>query len=139
VFELVCGHESLRAKIERRLAGNTFTYAVRDYLAEVYGERNAGAVVNESLDAPGEDMLFVNGRLLASSFTPAAEGAEETGKSGEEVVYVRAKASSIAAAQGSTAAEKAANLAGKLPVKEVEATVIGWIWELIHHNPAELV
>ena len=139
VFELVCGHESLRAKIERRLAGNTFTYAVRDYLAEVYGERHAGAVVNESLDAPGEDMLFVNGRLLGSSFTPAVEGGEEAGKSGEEIVYVRAKASSIAGAAGSTAAEKAASLAGTLPVKEVEATVIGWIWELIHHNPAELV
>jgi len=138
VFELVCGHESLRAKIERRLADNTFSYAVRDYLGDLFAFRNPDLAVNESLESPAQDVLFVNGRLLASSFVPAADGGEEVGKAGDEIVYVRARAASVAGAGGSSVLEKVACLAEKLPAKEVEATVIGWIWELIHHNPAEI-
>ena len=138
VFELLCGHESLRAKIERRLAGNAFTYAVREELAALYSHQNPDLTVNESLASPREDVLFVNGRLLASSFVPATDGDEEVGKAGDEVVYVRAKAASIAAADGATAQEKVASLAGKLAATEVEATMIGWIWELIRHNPSEI-
>ncbi|MFH0965125.1 MAG: putative sugar nucleotidyl transferase [Planctomycetota bacterium] len=138
VFELVCGHESLRAKLERRLVGNSFCYSVRDSLAALYREQNPGAAVNDSLASPKEDILFLNGRLLASSFIPPADGPEEVGKSGSDIVYVRAKPASIAAAPGATATEKVASLAAKLPSKEIKATVIGWIWELIHHNPAEI-
>ena len=138
VFELVCGHESLRAKIERRMSGNAFSYAVREDLAELFAFQNPDLSVNESLESPREDMLFLNGRLLASTFVPDVDGPEEVAKAGPEVVYLRAKAASIAAAGGATARDKVASLAEKLPVKEVNATVIGWIWELIHHNPVEI-
>ena len=136
VFELVCGHDSLRAKIEKALSGNAFTYAVRDLLAGLFAQQNPGLAVNAALD---EDILFVNGRLLASSFVPEAEGPEEVGKAGDEVVYVRARAASIASAEGDDAIAKVASLAATLPAKEVEATVIGYIWDLVHHNPEELV
>ena len=135
VFELVCGHDSLRAKIERALAGNTFAYAVRDLLAGLFAQQNPDLAVNPALDG---DVLFVNGRLLASSFTPEVDGPEEVGKAGDEVVYVRAKAASIASAEGDDAITKVASLAAKLPPKEVAATVIGYIWELVHHNPEEV-
>jgi len=135
VFELVCGHDSLRAKIERALAGNTFSYAVRDLLTGLFAQQNPDLAVNPALD---EDVLFVNGRLLASSFAPEADGPEEVGKTGDEIVYVRAKAASIASAEGDDTIATVASLASKLPAKEVEATVMGYIWDLVHHNAEEV-
>ena len=135
VFELVCGHDSLRAKIERALAGNTFSCAVRDLLADLFAQQNPNLDVNPALD---EDVLFVNGRLLASSFIPEADGPEEVGKAGDEVVYVRARAASVASASGADVMTKVESLAVTLPSEEIDATVIGYIWELVHHNADEL-
>jgi UDP-N-acetylglucosamine diphosphorylase/glucosamine-1-phosphate N-acetyltransferase len=68
IFELRCGASSLAAKIERQVGQKADAYLCRDYLVETFSLRAGGAKVNDlSGIKPGEEVLFVNGRILAKS------------------------------------------------------------------------
>ena len=78
VFELRCGASSLAGKIERQVGAKAAAYLVRDYLVETFKTRAGDAAVNDlSGIRPGEEVLFVNGRMLADSAwkAPAGPGA----------------------------------------------------------------
>ncbi len=68
IFELRCGAISLAEKIERQVAQKADAYVVsadREYLIETRTARTGVKVNDLSGIAAGEEVLFVNGRLLA--------------------------------------------------------------------------
>ncbi len=130
VFELRCGASSMAAKIERQAGRKADAYLCRDYLVETFRPRAGGAAVNDlSAIRPGEDVLFVNGRVLAGPDIrfpdgPAAAGCEKTlgwWRTTDDVSNIRSYAELEAAAPGKR---------GECPGKCFE-----WMWDLMLNSP----
>jgi len=133
-FEVRCGAASLRQRLLRGYPDADVCYFVREHLAPVYRGRAAGAPVNDPDALQGDDLLLLNGRMLALGDWPAAEGEEEMGLCGEEVAYARlsaATAGALDAANPLTLIERA-----RAQVNTIHAPqkVIRYPWELIEHN-----
>ena len=140
VFDLRCGHMSLRERIVGIAPQAGVSVIVRDYLAEVYKQKRPDLSVNDLDALKADDCLFVNGRLLNRSGTPlSAEGTEEVAKAGDDIVYVRATSARLASLKAQSVHDVVAELADSLPVRDVEATMIEYPWNLVHHNPDMLV
>jgi len=139
VFELRCGATTLAEKLRRVAPWWPVAYFARDALATVLRER-LDALVNDPASLVGDDLLLVNGRLLlldAAQFP--AEGAEETLSCGGTIVGARVRRATAEAAAAQTPAELLAAVRGVLPTRELKGTVLSFLWELIHHNPAAIV
>ncbi|NQT89296.1 hypothetical protein HQ560_21185 [bacterium] len=133
IFDLRCGATSLAAKIQRVAPDAETCFFARDILTDALRERQA-CPVNESSKLQGDDLLLVNARwLLLDPTALAAEGPEEIITCNGVTLAARV---SQATADGIAADSPQALLdALDLPTREVEATVLSYFWELIHHNP----
>ena len=140
VFELRCGHRSLGDRLREIAPDADVSVIVRDYLADVCRQNHPTLSVNDLAPLKADDCLFVNGRWLRTAgATLTADGPEEVGKSGGDVVYARAKAERLAAVQAPDVHHIVPTLAESLPARDVDATMIEYPWNLVHHNPAMLV
>ncbi|MBN1291729.1 MAG: hypothetical protein JXB48_07800, partial [Candidatus Latescibacteria bacterium] len=73
-FELRCGHTTLGEKICRETCYTTETaYCVREILAPIIKQRFPGSKVNDPLMFKGENLLLVDGRVLALDKLPVPE------------------------------------------------------------------
>ena len=85
VFELRCGSLSLGDRITAHYEGVIVHHQARDYLAAVHeqmlAERGVEARVNAASEALDDDVLFVDGALLATgdAAMPALRGPDELG------------------------------------------------------------
>ena len=139
VFELRCGATSLAEKIQRAAPGADVAYFARDLLAGVLRQR-LGPAVNDPAQLAGDDLLLVNGRwLLLDPTELSGDGPEELLVAGDTVVAARIKQSTADKTNASTPAELLASLKNTLYIRRVNATVVSYFWELIHHNPEAIV
>ena len=76
VFELICGHFSLRERLLRQLPVTAFGVLIRESLAEVYREEQPDAQVNRLGWLEEERTVLINGRWLPD---PAAWSLIEAG------------------------------------------------------------
>ena len=137
VFELRCGISSLLEKIERLYPAHKLVLLCRDYLAATLAQR-VSCPVN---DVPaGEDVLFLNGRLLLQDAV-ALDGPEEIGTSNGSMAYARLKAANAASLTNRSFLR--GEVVGPLPHTvrhtDTKLTLLRYYWELIDHNEAELV
>jgi len=137
VYELRCGMLKLWEKVRRAYPEADFLFFMRDYLAEAWSEKLDGPV-NDTGGLAGGDTLFVNGRALWSGVDIPLFGPEEAGVSGDSVVYVRAKADTIAKVKTADAPSTVGKLAAELPNKNTKITLIDYPWDIIHANPSEI-
>lgn len=137
VYELRCGMLKLWEKVRRAYPEAQFSFFMRDYMADAWSEK-LGAPVNDPESLTGGDTLFVNGRALWSGADVPLFGPEEAGMSGDAVVYVRAKAATIAKVKAKDAVSTVAALVGELDRKNTKIKLIDYPWDLIHVNPAEI-
>ena len=134
-FELRCGHTSLGEKICREAGQTSETaYSVREMMAPSIKQRFPGSKVNDPQMLKDDDLLLVNGRVLALEKlpVPANDGIILNGDSPVIVKISAQTAKSLpvdSIANFLSAAQKA------LPVIEKDVTVIDYSWDLIHHNP----
>jgi len=158
VFDLRCGHSSLGDKIIAATGATDCVGYVRGYLADVTKEAHPDFAVNDAGIMKGNDLLLVNGRLLLKDFELPLDGDEQIAfkkvDEGDEadkaqfqkcgwdwkqpVVYARVKASTLESCDAEAGRQLLEQLAEKLPRVEVEATLINWPWDLVHHNPEML-
>jgi UDP-N-acetylglucosamine diphosphorylase/glucosamine-1-phosphate N-acetyltransferase len=132
-FEARCGAMSLRERILRGYAGAQVAYFVRDYLAPAYRTRADGPV-NDAAALTGDDLLLINGRMLALGDWPQKDGADKVGMSGDAVAYARLSAKTAATFGASDVAGLLAQ--AKANVKSVAAPqkLVEYPWHLIEHN-----
>ena len=95
VYELKCGHTSLREKIERMIGKASFYYFMRDYLSPVFSKRLGKEKVNQFDILKNDDLLIINGRLLAVEFKIELNGDEEVALMNNQLVYARIKKTSV--------------------------------------------
>lgn len=134
VFELKCGHISLRQRIERVLGNFDYYYFTREYLAPVFKKKLGQDKVNKLEVIKNENLLFINGRLLAIDFKLGADGAEEIGMNGDAVVYIRTKKETVQKIKYNDINDLINQLKSKLPSVEVKTTLINYPWNLVQNN-----
>jgi UDP-N-acetylglucosamine diphosphorylase/glucosamine-1-phosphate N-acetyltransferase len=139
VYELKCGHTSLREKIERMLGKASYLYFMRDYLAPVFAKRLGKEKVNQLDLLMKDDALIINGRLLAIDFKLDLEGAEEVVLSENQFVYARVKKTTIEKIQFNDLNEFIRAVTSMLPSKNVAATFIDYPWNLVQNNPKAII
>ncbi len=136
MFDLRCGCTSLLERILTLLPAKSVSLLVRPYLVDYLSELYPSYLINS---LPNEDILFINGRVLADSslvkFVKSIGKKECIAVHGNEIVaaYVKKEnASSIVyslTAEGFTFDEFAS-----LPSKHVDSAVAKYPWDLVHHN-----
>lgn len=138
VYELKCGHTTLREKIERLMGKTSFSYFMRDYLAPVFSKKYGAEKVNQP-GALKDDLLLINGRLLAIDFKLPLDGAEEVAMADGQIVYARLKQATSERIQFNNMIEFLQRLPSTLPQKNVAATLINYPWNLIQHNSKAII
>ncbi len=136
-YELRCGMTNLREKIQREFKATMTTLHCRGYLADAVKEETGLEYVNQ---LPDGDVLFVNGRLLA---TPQVAGQIEDGKprayyAGEDLVAAWVPAEQVKKLGSALGDALEAATFADLARAEVEATLVRYPWDLVHHNAAEI-
>ena len=136
-YDLRCGILTLREKILRAYDQPEYALECRPYLAEYLAEQNPDAKVNQ---LPGGTVLAVNGRVLWNAELARLiplEGPDRYYRCGDELVAARLSGANLAAM------DPAEQLSSKqLPTvesEEVEATIIKWTWDLVHHNAGQII
>jgi len=137
VYEVRCGITSLLEKFLRAYPGQRIVLFCRDYLAETLRQR-ANYPVNELPE--GEDILFINGRLLLEEPIPV-DGPEEVGMCDGSVAYARLRARNAAAITNKSLLEGTAvkSLPPTMRHVDQKATLLRYYWEIIDRNEKELV
>jgi len=147
IFELRCGATTLAEKIRRVAPQAQVAYFARDLLAPVLQQRLDGPV-NDPAALTGDDVLLVNARwLILDPDALPTEGPEELivaqgatlvdGKVEPQkvVVAARVKQATVAKAGAATPGELLGALRNTLYIREIDAPVLSFFWELIQHNP----
>jgi len=137
VYEVRCGITSLLEKFLRAYPGQRIVLFCRDYLAETLRQR-ANYPVNELPE--GEDILFINGRLLLEEPIPV-DGPEEVGMCDGSVAYARLRARNAAAITNKSLLEGTAVKSLPPTMRHVDhkATLLRYYWEIVDRNEKELV
>jgi len=133
VFELRCGTKSLAERVIERVSAEAVCYFVRDWMTASFRTRADGAV-NDLSALDGDDILIVNGRLLALGIELPKGGDEVCACAGEDVVYAFVKKESWNSLKGSDFAASLDAIREKLPSAEIDAKMIKYPWDLIEHN-----
>ena len=136
-YELRCGIQTLREKIVRSYPDRSQTLLCRDYLEEVVKEQNPGIPVNT---LPAEKYLFVNGRVLFSEALQRKISleSEKIYLSGDEVAAAVVMGDHLKALRKKVGQPLTRADFGDLPEVDVDAVMLTYPWDFIHHNPGEI-
>ena len=136
VYELRCGISSLLDKIVRAYPAQKLALLCRDYLADTLAQRVPSPINSVP---PGEDVLFLNGRLLLTQPIPV-DGPEEIGVCNGSVAYARLKAPTAATLTHKTflAGDVEKSLPHNLRHTDCQVTLLRYYWEIIDHNEDQL-
>ena len=137
VFALKCGFCTLAEKIERQVPHAETAYFCRPVLAPTFS-RSTSAPVNRADQLANADLLLVNGRLLCHDVALPDRGDSEVGLVGDEVAYIRITEDRLPRLANGTVAELIRSAREALPSRSIEATLIGYTWDLVRRNPAAL-
>jgi len=138
VFDLRCGRTRLYEKIVRNLPGVGTTFFMRGHLEPVFKDRLDGTV-NELDALSGDDVLFVNGRVLALKGTIMPPGDEVAALKGDEIAYIYAKRETVSKLIGSSIDELLGRLKAQLSQLSTSVDLIGHPWDLVRNNPKAIV
>ncbi|MBZ0200842.1 MAG: hypothetical protein K8H86_13310 [Ignavibacteriaceae bacterium] len=138
-YQLICGINSLRAKIVRSYPGIKYSLHCRTYLDAVVRIHNPGIPINRIED---DSCLFINGRVLAplnmAEIIPL-EGEDRLYLNGDTIVAARVsgkKLDELKTRMHDLLSES--NFDG-LAVEKVDIKTIDYIWDLVNHNGAEIL
>jgi len=132
VFELRCGWRTLAEKIEHAVRAAAVGYLCRDWLAPVLNQRTDRPVNDPGL-LKNDDLLIVNGRLIAPPALPASGPSELARTADGEVVYLRLEKRDVPA-QAASLDALIADAAGRVKNTVIQAALARYSWDLVLQN-----
>jgi UDP-N-acetylglucosamine diphosphorylase/glucosamine-1-phosphate N-acetyltransferase len=137
VYELVCGANTLREKIERAYPGLKVVLHCRKYLEELLKSQNPSIEVNNFSD---DEVLFINGRVVApenlSEIISSTLTEDKVFKSNGTVVSARVSGDRLTKILNKDILTSE-DFDG-IPSEEVELTCAEYLWDLVYLNGEEL-
>ncbi|MCA9048605.1 MAG: hypothetical protein KDA89_07740 [Planctomycetaceae bacterium] len=138
-FELICGREGLRRRLQRWFPTARWGAVVRDYLKDVYTEEHPDAVVNDIAFAADQPTLVVNGRWLPESrVTEEDLQFDRAGFVGEEVAWMLLHPDEIRMLSSLDLPSVLNALAQQRRRLEATGTLMQRPWDLIRLNGTQL-
>jgi UDP-N-acetylglucosamine diphosphorylase/glucosamine-1-phosphate N-acetyltransferase len=139
VYDLRCGMQTLREKIQRCYPRVPVALHCRGYLAEAMKQQNPGARVNALNNG---SCLFINGRVIADKDFVAQiplRGKDALYVQGETIVAARVSGGALQAFEGALSNVFMPPDAAGLAKQEVKVSVINYPWDLISNNGKQIV
>jgi len=136
VFSLRMGMEELYRRDARILGLDIGRAYMRDYLAATWS-RTSGIEANPTRPLEDEDWLFLNGRVMDPSGI-TADGPEEVGVHGADLVYARVKAETVRGCQATDLTALLDCLVQGLPQVKVDVPLASYIWDVVLNNSEAL-
>lgn len=139
VFELCCGHYSLRERLLRQLGVSSWGAFVRDPLAATYREQHPEAAVNDVDWLRQEPTLLINGRWLPVPADLKSIHPDEVGVVDGRAVYLTLDPSETVLLGDSDWGEMLDRI-GQMRPRRVAASgkLLTRPWDLINHNPEQI-
>lgn len=140
VFELVCGRESLRRRLQRWFPDAELGAWIRPWLADVYAEDQPSIHVNEPNWLAQGPVLLVNGRWLPDRrLTPLDFVTHQAGLLEGNPAWVLLTAEEAASVAAVDPAIAAWQLAATRPILPTTGSWLEYPWDLVSNNARQLV
>ena len=133
VFDLRCGHTTLREKIERAAGRKADALFVRNWLRDSVVART-GETVNQLTTLRGDDLILVNGRCLWLGDGGPPSGREVCAMAGDEVAYAALSRDTVEKISAQDFTEFLSAAAKVLPQEKADVQLIAYPWDLIEEN-----
>lgn len=139
VYDLLCGADTLKAKILNNYPNVKVSLHCRTYLEETVSRDNPSCLVNKIEDS---ECLFINGRIITSNniseLLPLS--------SSEDKVFVNEDTVVAAYLSGENLKRKSANIKNLfsvsdfdgLPIKILDLKCANYLWDLIYQNGEQI-
>jgi UDP-N-acetylglucosamine diphosphorylase/glucosamine-1-phosphate N-acetyltransferase len=138
VFELLCGHYTLRERVIRTQPVTEWGAFLRDMLVEFYQEQHPEAHVNAPAWLKDGPTLFINGCWLADATALSAIEPGTVGVIDGAIVYLTvepAEAALFDSEPYESALYQIARARRRVPAS---GRLVTYPWELVEHNPAQI-
>lgn len=140
VYDLVCGINTLREKIERYFPGKRTSLHCRKYLVESVKIQNPKIEINK---ISGNECLFINGRILFNKeilkLIKTNISDNKVLLSGNDIVAAKLSGKTLDTFKKNLPEKFTKNNFKGIPVQKVDIKLTEYIWDLIKKNKEELV
>jgi UDP-N-acetylglucosamine diphosphorylase / glucose-1-phosphate thymidylyltransferase / UDP-N-acetylgalactosamine diphosphorylase / glucosamine-1-phosphate N-acetyltransferase / galactosamine-1-phosphate N-acetyltransferase len=139
-YDLICGINSLRAKILRAYPGIPYSIHCRQYLEPMVKSRNASLRVNHIED---DACLFINGRIVApenlAEIIPLEDSENKVYLTGDTIAAVRVSGSKLEQIKANLFDLFSLADFDGIPIERVDVPHIDYIWDLVTYNRQEFI
>ena len=139
-YNLICGINSLRAKIIRAYPDVKYSLHCRPYLEGVVKIHNKGVDVNKIDD---DECLFINGRILApgnlAEIIPLDRKDDVLYTNGDTIVAAKVSGKKLEEIKFNMYDLLSESNFDSLPVEKVDIKCINYIWDLVGYNGDEIL
>jgi UDP-N-acetylglucosamine diphosphorylase/glucosamine-1-phosphate N-acetyltransferase len=143
VFELVCGHFSLRERVQSfrtsQKCADTWGAFIRPELAETFREDHPDFQVNNLRWLYGDSTLLINGRWLLDPRVIETLKVEEVAVVGETVVALHLDPLEAPLLTEDNWSDALCELARIRRRVELPGTLVSYPWDLVHQNPEQII
>lgn len=135
VFELRCGHFTMRERVTRQLGSDSWDVVVRPHLADVYLEEFPESSVNNWTKVETTPGLIVNGRWLGPVKEAASAAPGTAGWIGDELAWLHLETGELQCTSYEEFQAEILRLAHEKKSLQATGLMLQYPWDLIHHNP----
>lgn len=140
VFELICGRDCLRRRLQRWFPTAEFGAWVRPWLAEAYAESQPELTVNNESWLRQGPVLLINGRWLPERrLSPLDFMSHQAGFIDGNPAWLLCEGDELAELLPDNLATSLNHLAGTRRITATNGHFIRYPWDLIHQNAAQLI
>ena len=138
-FELICGRESLRRRIQRWFPGTEWGVCLRPWLADVYAEEHPTALVNDFIALQSSRVLMVNGRWMPERRLQIADvSMDNAGFIDGHLAWIALEPEEAQLLSDQDFADTLLGIARTRRVVEASGTMISRPWDLVSQNGRQL-
>ena len=139
VFELVCGRESLRRRLQRWFGSSPWAVRVRPWLSDVYAEEHPDCDVQRIGELQTTPTLMINGRWLPGEELQTDEVSfDNAGFVDGHLAWIALQPEEFGLLDDDNFEATLLGIARSRRVVEASGTMIGRPWDLVRENAAQL-
>jgi len=140
VFELICGRESLRRRLQRWFPSAEFGAWVRPWLADVYREEQPELHVNDDCWVRKGPVLLINGRWLPERrLSPLDFLTHQTGAVDGHAAWVLCVGDELGEVLQGDLRMSLDSFASSRRMTEMNGRFVQYPWDLINENSSQLI
>lgn len=139
VFELICGREGLRRRVQRWFPAAGWGVQIRSWLTDVYSEKHPDATVNQLPMMHDSAVLFINGRWIPEHrISPAEINVTNAGFVGEDLAWIALSAEEANLLSDVDLESMLAGMARSRDGVPASGVMIERPWDLVNRNARQL-